>query len=158
MALTVKKIALWRKEVAHEAGALAEVLEPLAQAGANLRIVMGYALPGTPDRAAIEVFPITGKRATGAATAALLSASQIPCLLVEGDDRPGLGAEMARAIAQESVNVAFLVAETIGRRFSAVFGFRSDADAATAAKAIKSVARMKPAAKAGKPRGTRRRR
>ena len=57
MAVTVKKITLWRKEVAHEAGALAGVLEPLAQAGSNLRLVMGYTIPGESSRAAIEVYP-----------------------------------------------------------------------------------------------------
>src|SRR5216684_5885310 len=97
MAVTVKKVALWRKEVADEAGALAGVLQPLSAAGANLRVVMGYGM-GESGRAAIEVFPITGKKATDAATRAGLAASQIACLLVEGDDRAGLGADMAGAI------------------------------------------------------------
>ena len=141
MALTVKKITLWRKEVAHQAGALASVLKPLAQTGANLRLVMGYAIPGEAGRAAIEVFPVTGRKATAAASAAGVSASPIACLLVEGDDRAGLGADMARAIADAGVNISFMVAETIGRKFSAVFGFHSDPDAATASKAIKSAAK-----------------
>ena len=141
MAVTVKKITLWRKEVAHEAGALASVLEPLAQAGGNLRLVMGYAIPGESNRAAVEVFPVTGKKAMTAASAAGASASPIACLLVEGDDRTGLGAAMARAIADAGVNISFMMAETVGRRFSAAFGFQSDADAATASKAIKSAAK-----------------
>jgi hypothetical protein len=140
MAVGVKKVTLWRTEVAHEAGALAAVLEPLARAGANLRVVMGYGM-GESGRAAIEVFPVTGKKATAAATAAGLAVSPIPCLLVEGDDRPGLGANMARAVADARINVAFLVAETIGRKFSAVFGFQNDADAAAASKVIKSAAK-----------------
>jgi len=141
MAVTVKKITLWRKEVAHEAGALASVLEPLAQTGANLRLVMGYAIPGEAGRAAIEVFPVTGRKATAAARAAGVSASPIACLLVEGDDRAGLGAGMARAVADAGVNISFMMAETIGRKFSAVFGFHSDADAVTASKAIKAAAK-----------------
>jgi len=140
MALTVKKITLWRKEVAHQVGALASVLKPLAQTGANLRLVMGYGI-GEAGRAAIEVFPVTGRKATAAASAAGLSASPIACLLVEGDDRAGLGADMARGIADAGVNISFMVAETIGRKFSAVFGFHSDPDAATASKAIKSAAK-----------------
>ena len=142
MAVTVKKVALWRTEVAHEPGVLANVLEPLAQAGANLRVVMGYGM-GESGRAAIEVFPISGKRATATAGAAGLSASSIPCLLVEGDDRPGLGADMARAIANTGVNIQFLIAETIGRKFSAVFGLQTDAEAAAATKAIKAASKPK---------------
>ena len=142
MAVTVKKVTLWRKEVAHEPGVLAGVLEPLSQAGANLRVVMGYAM-GESGRAAIEVFPVSGKKATAAATTAGLSTSSIPCLLVEGDDRAGLGADMARAIATAGVNISFLIAETVGRKFSAVFGFQNDADAGSAAKAIKSAAKAR---------------
>jgi hypothetical protein len=144
MALTVKKITLWRKEVPHRAGALADLLEPLAAAGTNLRVVMGYALPGAAGQGVVEVFPVTGKKATAAASGAGLAASPIACLLVEGDDRPGLGARLARAIAGAGVNVSFLMAETVGRKFSAVFGFQSEGDAATATRAIKTAGRAKP--------------
>lgn len=144
MALVVKKVTLWRKEVANEPGVLASVLQPLADAGANLRVVMGYAVPGEAQRAAIEVFPITGKRAAAAATRAGLAASPIACLLVEGDDRAGLGASMAQAIAARGINISFVIGETVGRKFSAVFGFHADGDAAAAAQAIKSTAKAKP--------------
>jgi hypothetical protein len=141
MAITVKKAKLWRKEVAHQPGVLADVLEPLAATGTNLRVVMGYALPGEANWAAIELFPITGAKAIRAAKAAGLAASPIACLLVAGDDRAGLGAKMARAVADAGVNISFLMAEVIGRKFSAVFGFAGDADADAAAKAIKSAAK-----------------
>ncbi len=55
-------------------------------------------------------------------------------LLVEGDDRPGLGAAMARSVAKAGVNIHFVMAETVGRKFSALFGFHSEADAALATK------------------------
>lgn len=147
MAVTVKKVVLWRREVDNKPGTLAGTLAPLAQAGANLRVVMGYALPGESQRAAIEVFPVSGKKATAAASAAGLAASPIPCLLVEGDDRPGLGAQMARAVADQGVNLAFLVAETLGKKFSAVFGLESDGDATKATQAIKAAAKPPKAAK-----------
>jgi hypothetical protein len=148
MAISVKKAVLWRKEVSHEAGQLASVLAPLAQAGVNLRVVMGYTIHGDPAQAAIEVFPVTGKKAATAASQAGLAASSIPCLLVEGDDRLGLGADMARKIADTGVSISFVVAESLGRKFSAIFGFLSAADAATASKAIKA---------AGKPLKARKR-
>jgi hypothetical protein len=141
MAVTVKKVTLWRKEVSHTPGVLGDVLTPLAEAGVNLRAVMGYAFPNDPGRAAIEVFPISGKKASAAATRAGLAPSPIACLHVEGDDRAGLGAQMAHAIADKAINISFVMAETVGRKFSAVFGFQSDVDAAVAAKAIKSAAK-----------------
>ncbi len=51
---------------------------------------------------------------------------------------------MARAIAAQGINISFLMAETVGRKFSAVFGFQSDADATTATKAIKAASKPKP--------------
>jgi hypothetical protein len=141
MAVTVKRVTLWRLETAHEAGALARVLAPLAQAGADLRVVMGYGFPAPAQHAAIEVFPISGKKVTAAAAAAGLTPSGIACLLVEGDNRPGLGAAMARALGDAGINISFLVAEVIGRKFSAVFGFGSDGDATQAQKIIKAAAK-----------------
>jgi hypothetical protein len=89
MAVNVKKVELWRTEVPNQSGELARVLGPLADAKANLRVIMGY---GMGDHAVIELFPVSGKAATAAAKSAGLSASPIPCLLAEGDDRPGSAA------------------------------------------------------------------
>lgn len=147
MAVTVKPITLWRKQTAHTPGVLAETLEPLAAAGASLRVVMGYGLSDT-GQAAIEVFPIAGKKVSTAAAQAGLSASQIAALCVEGDDRPGLGAALARAIANTGVNIEFVVAQVLGRKFAAVFGFRSAEDAKIAAKAIRAGAKPPVARKA----------
>jgi len=62
MPLTVKSIKLWRCEVENKVGVLANTLEPLAAAGANPQIVMGYRYPGNELKAAIEVFPVKGKK------------------------------------------------------------------------------------------------
>src|SRR5438105_14281634 len=100
MAVTVKRITLWRADVDNHPGVLARALEPLAEAGADLRLVMGYRFPQTPERSAIELYPVTGKRATAAAhQAGLAQAADIPCLLVEGDNRAGLGAAITRGMA-----------------------------------------------------------
>ena len=154
MAMTVKRITLWRADVDNHPGALARTLEPLAQAGADLRLVMGYRLPQTPERAAIELYPVSGKRATAAAAqAGLAEGRDIPCLLVEGDNRPGLGAAMARALADAGINIAFLVAQVLGRKFTATFGFADEATAATAMRLIKaSAAPPKPAKPARRQR------
>ena len=54
-----------------------------------------------------------------------------------GDDRPGLGHAMARALADAGINLVFLVAQVVGRRYSAVFGFEREADADRAAGLLK---------------------
>jgi len=137
MALTVKKIALWRKEVENRAGILAGALAPLARAGTDIHVVMAYRHPGQEAKGAIELYPVTGKKAAAAAKEAGFSASNIPALLVEGDNRAGLGYATAQAIADAGISLDFLVAQVVGRKFSAVFGFESDADAAKCAAIIR---------------------
>ncbi len=137
MPVTVKNISLWRREIENEVGMLARTLEPVTKAGGNLRVLMGYRYPGNEARAAIELYPVSGEKVTAAASASGLAASSIPTLLVAGDDKPGLGLAIAQAIAGAGVNMTFFVAQVIGRRYSAVIGFGSDADAKTAALLIK---------------------
>jgi len=137
MGVRVKQVTLWRSEVANRPGALAGMLGPLAEAGANLKVVMGYRMPGEENRAAVEVYPVSGRKVTAAARSVGLSDSGIPALLVDGDDRAGLGAAIARGVAEAGINMIFLMAQVIGRRYSAIIGFESAADAKKAAALVK---------------------
>ena len=129
MAVTVRKITVWRAEVDNRAGVLAQLLEALTAARGSLDVVMGYRVPGQHERAVIEVWPVSGKKLSQAAESVGLRPSETPTLLALGDDRPGLGHALARALADAGVNLVFLVAQVVGRRYSAVFGFESTADA-----------------------------
>ena len=142
MAMIVKKATLWRREVENRSGVLASALQPLAEAGADLQLVMGYRFPGS-ENAAIEVFPVSGKKATAGAQAAGLAPSSIPTLVVNGDNKPGLGHAIAKAIGEAGINLTFVMAQVIGRRYAAVFGFESEADLSKAAPLIKKAAQAK---------------
>ena len=96
MAVKVKKITLWRKELENQTGTLARTLEPLAGVGVDLQVVMGYRHPEGGMRAAVEVYPITGKKSAAKAQEAGLAASSIPALLVEGDNKPALDTRLPR--------------------------------------------------------------
>ena len=111
MAVTVKNITLWRKESENKLGILASTLLPLASVGADLKVVMGYRHPGAESKATIEIYPITGKKSVAAASVAGLSASAIPALLIEGDNKPGLGQKISQAIADSGISLDFLVAQ-----------------------------------------------
>ena len=143
MAVTVKKIVLWRKEVENRTGILANALAPLANAGTDIHVVMGYRHPGQESKAAIELYPVTGRKSVTAAKEAGFSASAIPALLVEGDNRAGLGYATAQAITDAGINMDFLVAQVVGRKYSAVFGFESDADATKCATIIRKATAAK---------------
>jgi hypothetical protein len=137
MSAKVKEITLWRKELENNPGTLARALEPFAKAGADLQIVMGYRYPGEPTKAAVELYRIDGKKATKAAIEAGLSASAISAVLVEGDNRAGIGYRLTEAIAAARVNLDFLVAQVTGKKYSAVIGFESEADKQRAIPEIK---------------------
>jgi hypothetical protein len=141
MAITAKQVVLWRKEVENKPGELARVLEPVAKSGTNLQIVMGYSYPGDAAKAAVEVYPVSGKKAVVAAESAGLHASSIPALMIEGNNKAGLGHAIAKALADAGINVNFLVAQVIGRKYSAVFGFENDVDTRKAVSVIKKVAK-----------------
>ena len=143
MSVTVKNISLWRKETENKTGLLALTLEPIAKAGADLSIVMGYRLPSNEAKAAIEIYPVSGKKVTSAATETGLAASAIPTLLVEGDNKPGTAHKIAQAIAEAGVDLSFFVAQAVGRKYSAVIGFTSEADAKKATTLIKKTAGRK---------------
>ena len=137
MAVSVKGITLWRREVDNRPGALARTLEPLASVGADLKVLMAYRYPGEGARAAIELYPVSGKKATAAAQAAGLAATSIPTLLVQGDNRAGQAHAATRAIADAGINLNFFLAQVIGEKYSAVLGFETEADAQRASSLIK---------------------
>jgi hypothetical protein len=137
MAVRIRPITLWRAEVDHQPGMLAQTLEPLASAGADLQAVMGYRLPGGRGRAAIEVFPVTGAKSLSAAQMAGLSESGISAVQVEGDNREGLGHATAKALAAAGINIDFFLALVSGKRYTTVIGFDNPVDAERAIPLIK---------------------
>lgn len=145
MAVTVKKITLWRREIEDRPGSLARVLAPVAEAGASLQVVMAYRYPEPAGRAAVELAPVTGRKPTAAAQGAGLGPSAIGALLVQGDDRPGLGSSLSDALGQAGISLHFLMALVSGRRYTAVFGFGSESEADRALPIIKKSAAARPA-------------
>jgi hypothetical protein len=140
MAVTVKKAVLWRKEIDNRPGMLASTLEPLAEAGADLGVVMVYRYPGETGRAAIELHPVSGRKSAAAAKTAGLAPSAIPALLIEGDNRRSLGHALTKSLGDAGSNLSFVMAQVVGRRYSAMFGFENQADATRAATLIKRAA------------------
>ena len=62
---------------------------------------------------------------------------------MEGDNRPGLGHAISQAIADAGINMDFVVAQVVGRKYSAIFGFESEADATKGAAVIKKAVAAK---------------
>jgi len=57
------------------------------------------------------MYPVKGRQLTKQAETAGLTASSLPTLLVEGDNKPGLAHAIAQTIAPAGINLGFLVAQ-----------------------------------------------
>jgi len=136
MAITVRRADLWRAETANTPGSLAAALKPLAEKGTDLEIVMGYA---TPDRsgAVVEVSPVSSPADRKAARAAGLAQSSFPCVMISGGNRPGLGYDVAQALAEAGININFFVAQSLGNSYTGLFSFEAATEADLAVRIIR---------------------
>jgi hypothetical protein len=141
MAVSIKRIRLWRTVVPSRPGALAEALEPLAQGNADLKVVRVRTTPSDTGRLTIEIYGGEGKRAAMVARTAGFSLAPATTLLLQGDDRPGLAYAVGNAVAWAGIGVRDLDAEVVGSRYSAILTFNSEDDAEKAVAVIRKVTR-----------------
>lgn len=140
MAFRIRRGYLWRKEIDNKPGAFAKTLEPFSRAGQNLQIVMGYAKGPGHAKGAIEIFPVTDDKAVACANqAGLQEMTEAICLIVEGDDKPGIAFEIAKVIAELEINLHFAMCQSVDKQFQGCFGFTSEADANKAQTAIEQL-------------------
>ena len=148
MSLKVTKMDVWSGEIQDQPGGLAGVLRQLAEANADLEMVVARRQPDRPGAGMVFLAPVKGRKATAAAAVAGLSpAPGVAAFRVEGTNRAGLGAKMTSAIADAGINMRGLSAAAVGSRFVAYMAFDSAEDADKAAKAIKAAAAAKAPAK-----------
>ena len=131
MKLKVSRIDVWAATIEDKPGGLANKLEGLAGAKADLEFVLARR---TPERGAGQgvVFTSTLKTADQEKRGVDLGFTKTDSLhsvRVEGADAPGMGAKLTRALATAGVNLRGLSAASMGRHFVAYFAFDSEADA-----------------------------
>jgi hypothetical protein len=152
MSLKVNKMDVWSGEIPDEPGGLSNVLRQLADASADLEMVVARRQPDRPGAGIVFLAPVKGRKVAGAAAVAGLGpAAGVAALRVEGTNRPGLGAKMTGAIAESGINLRGLSAAVLGNRFVAYMAFDAAEDAERAAKAVKAAG----AAKAPRKRSSR---
>jgi len=115
MPYTISKAEVWVADIPNQPGTLAGVLEPLAKAGAQLEFLIARKVDDNTSR--VFLAPIKGaKQKQAAKSIGLNPASNMFPLRIEGPDRPGLGAEITRGIANEGINLRGVSAAGIGRK------------------------------------------
>jgi hypothetical protein len=144
MSLTVTKVDVWAAQIEDKPGGLARLLGALAGAGADLECVVARRDPSKTGKGVAFLTPVKGANVRKAAKAeGLAPAEKLATLKVEGNDAPGLGFRIISAIADSGVNLRGVSGTVVGRKFVVYLGFDGNADAAKAARALKTLASAK---------------
>src|ERR1700751_3116044 len=141
MAIKVAKAEVWSATLVDRAGGAAAKLEALARAGADLELVCPRRTPEQPGSGILFVSPVRGAKGTRAAQEAGLARTEtIHWVRIEGGDKPGLGAKIARALGNAAISFRGLSAIAIGTKFITSLALDSADDAARAVAVLKKVA------------------
>ena len=140
MALKATRNEVWIATIDDRAGGAADVLESLARAKVNLEMVFARRMPEQPGKGMMIVGPIKGKKAEAAALAAGLGKTGVMHgLRVEGGDKPGLGAQITRALGNAGISFRGLTAHALGKKFVCNIALDSAEDATRAAALLKKL-------------------
>jgi hypothetical protein len=139
MDLLLERVNVWAAPIEDKPGGLARVLAGLSQAGVDLDFVVARRCAEKSGQGVLFVTPICGDQQTQAAADLGFSvSSSVHSLRVEGDNAPGIGAEITEKLAQAGINLRGLTAGVIGPRFVLYIGFDSEADAEKATTVLMS--------------------
>ena len=103
-------------------------------------LVFPVRTPEQPGSGVMFVTPIKGAKATRAAQEAGFSKpGNIHSVRIEGGDKPGLGAKIARALGNAGISFRGLSAAAMGKKFISFVALDSAEDAAKAVAVLKKV-------------------
>ncbi len=140
MTIKASRNDVWMTVIDDRAGGAAEKLEALAKAGADLEVVFARRTPEHPGQGILFAGPIEGAKVKRAAEeAGFKRAENIHGVRVEGSDKPGLGAKLARCLADSGISFRGIQAEVVGKNFLSFIALDSEDDAAKAVKALRKL-------------------
>ncbi|MGH8691227.1 MAG: amino acid-binding protein [Burkholderiales bacterium] len=132
MALKVSKADVWAATIDDRPGGAAEKLDALSRAGANLEMLLARRTPEQPGKGVLFVTPLRGKALKAAQEAGMGQPQAIHSVRIEGGDKPGLGAMIARALGDAGINFRGMSAIAIGKKFVSFIALDSAEDQARA--------------------------
>ena len=130
MDLFVERVDVWAATVPDRAGGLAEVLDALREAGADLQSIIARRAPDKPATGVVFVTPLQSDREIRVAAQVGFNVTQsLHSVRVMGPDHPGIAAELTQKLAAGEINLRGFSASVIGRQFVAYVAVDSLADA-----------------------------
>jgi hypothetical protein len=135
------KVDVWAGELEDCPGTLAEKLEAVREAGANLQFVI--ARRDQPGKSVVFLAPLKGASQVRAARqVGLAKATSLYSLRLEGPDRRGLGGLITRALADAGINLRGLSAAALRRSHVTYFAFDRAEDARRAVPVLKKALKI----------------
>jgi hypothetical protein len=134
MDLIVERVEVWVTTIDDQPGRLANTLSTLREAGADLNFIIARRAPEEPGKAVVFVTPLQGDaELEAAATLGFNPTASVHAVRVEGENRPGIAAELTALLAAAGLNLRGFSAAVLGTLFVLYIGFDSTEDAAKAA-------------------------
>jgi hypothetical protein len=135
--LIVDRVDVWVAGIQDEPGGLAKALVGLRDAGADLDFIIARRESGAPGSGVVFVTPLRGDREIEAGTTLGFNVTRSGySLRVEGDNRPGVAAELTEKLASAGINLRGLSAAVIGARFIFYISFDTADDAEKAVRLL----------------------
>ncbi len=139
MKLDISRVDVWAAGIKDRPGGLAEKLELLAQAGANLEFVIARRA-SKPKTGVVFATPVKGlKKEKAARRAGFKKTKSLQGLRVAATDSPGLGAKLGRKLADANVNLRGFSGAAIGKRAVFYLAFDRPADVNKAIRLLKAM-------------------
>ena len=133
MELTIESVDVWAASIKDEAGGLSSKLKGLAQAGADLDFIVARRATEKPGTGVVFVTPLRGdKEVAAAADLGFNVTNSLNSVRVEGENKPGIAAELTEKLADARINLRGLSVAVIGARFILYLGLDTVDEAAKA--------------------------
>ncbi|MGH8707346.1 MAG: amino acid-binding protein [Burkholderiales bacterium] len=140
MKLKITRSEMWKATIDDQPGGAAAVLDPVARAGGNFEFAFARRAAEMPGKGLLFVIPVKGKKVVAAAQSVGLGlAPDMHMLRIEGGDKPGTTAAIARALANAGISFRAFSATAVGRNFKGFLALDSAEDAARAAGVLKKL-------------------
>ena len=141
MKLEINRVDVWAAGIKDQPGAVAEKLEVLSQAGANLEFVIARRDHARSKTGVVFVTPIKGaKQLKAAKKAKFKKTNTLHGLRIACSDKSGLGARLTQVLAEADINLRGFSGAAIGKKAIFHLAFDSNAAAAKAARVLKKAA------------------
>ncbi len=140
MKLNIARIDVWAAGIKDQPGGLAEKLEPLAQAGVNLKFVIARRVHEKAKKGVVFVTPINGTKQTKAAKkSGFTKTKSLQGLRIVAADKAGLGAKITKQLAEAKINLRGFSGASINKRAVFYLAFDQAADVNKAMRILKAM-------------------